>query len=66
MLSNRVRPNVEAAPWVIEEIKELEKELLEQARLNGMGSEREARLLAQIAELERENLYLRHQLGGVP
>lgn len=25
-LSDRVRPNVEAAPWVIEEIKKLEKE----------------------------------------
>lgn len=26
-LSKRVRPNCEAAPWVIEEIKRLEKEL---------------------------------------
>lgn len=29
------------------------KEMLEQSRLNGMGSEREARLLGKIAELER-------------
>lgn len=31
----------------------LEKEMLEQARLNGMGSEREALQLGKIAELER-------------
>jgi len=28
-------------------------EALEQARLNGMGSEREARLMARISELEK-------------
>jgi hypothetical protein len=33
-------------------IAELEAECLEQARLNGMGSEREARLMGRIAELE--------------
>ena len=27
MLSGRIRPNSEAAPWVIEEIKDLEKKL---------------------------------------
>ena len=27
MLSNRIRPDVEAAPWVIEEIKHLEQQL---------------------------------------
>jgi hypothetical protein len=26
-LSDRLRPDVEAAPWVIEEVKKLEKEL---------------------------------------
>jgi chromosome segregation ATPase len=34
--------------------KELEAEVLEQARLNGMGSEREARLMAQVEEGRRE------------
>ena len=29
MLSNRIRPDVEAAPWVIEEIKQLEQQLAE-------------------------------------
>lgn len=28
-LSERVRPNIEAAPWVVEEIKRLEVELVE-------------------------------------
>lgn len=27
MLSDRIRPNVEAAPWLIEEVKDLEKKL---------------------------------------
>lgn len=27
MLSDRIRPNIEAAPWVIEEVKKLEQEL---------------------------------------
>jgi hypothetical protein len=27
MLSDKIRPNIEAAPWVIEEIKRLEAEL---------------------------------------
>ena len=39
--------------------RELERELEEQLRLNGMGSEREARLMARVAELERENAALR-------
>lgn len=34
-------------------IKELETELLESARIHGMGSEREAALKARIAELEK-------------
>lgn len=34
--------------------KDLQDEIIEQARLNGMGSEREARLLAQVTELQRE------------
>ena len=38
---------------------EARAEALEQARLNGMGSEREARLMAQVQELQRELLALR-------
>jgi hypothetical protein len=35
-------------------VKELEEEVLEQARLLGMGGERELRLMARVEELERE------------
>ena len=34
--------------------KELEAECNEQARLNGMGAEREARLMARVIELQAE------------
>lgn len=34
-------------------VAEIKKELLEEARLNGKGSEREAKLLAQVAERDR-------------
>lgn len=37
-----------------QKLKESEAECLEQARLNGMGSEREARLIAENAELTRK------------
>lgn len=40
-------------------IRKLEYELNEQLRLNGMGSEREARLIARVAEMEKENAALR-------
>lgn len=36
------------------QIAELQAECNEQARLNGMGAEREARLMAQVAELRAE------------
>ena len=36
------------------EIINLEKELQEQCRLNGMGAERELKLIAQVARLEKE------------
>lgn len=39
-----------------ERIKQLENEVAEQCRLNGMGSEREARLMAQLAECRRKVL----------
>ena len=39
--------------WELEaKAAELEKELAEEARLNAMGAEREARLMARVAELE--------------
>lgn len=40
-------------------IPALEAELMEQARIVGMGAEREARLMARVAELERERDALR-------
>lgn len=43
----------------------LEKEVEEQARLNGMGAERELRLTAQVAELEREIQRLKVQLKEI-
>lgn len=46
--------------WVrAEAARDLERELMEQARLNGMGSEREASMLAQIDRLQKENATLR-------
>lgn len=65
-LSNRVRSNSEAAPWVIGEIRNLESNLeaavseaIEQARLNGIGAEREAALMAKLEAAERERDALR-------
>lgn len=46
-------------------IKRLEKELAEEQRLNSMGSEREARLMARISELEKENARLKANLECV-
>lgn len=45
-----------------EDYARLRAELAEQARLNGMGSEREARLMAQLAACQAENLRLREAL----
>lgn len=41
--------------------RHLEREVMEQARLNGMGSEREAGLLGKVGRLERENAALKEQ-----
>ena len=41
-----------------DELLELSKELEEQARLNGMGAEREAKLLAQLEESKKRELLL--------
>lgn len=43
----------------------LEKEVEEQARLNGMRAERELRLLAQVVELEKEVNQLKAQLKEI-
>lgn len=37
---------------LVDEVNEARKEISEQARLNGMGAEREARLMAENAELK--------------
>lgn len=44
-----------------ERAEKAEAERDEQARLNGMGGEREARLMAKIAQLEKEYLYLEEE-----
>lgn len=49
--------SVEAAAEILAlraRVAELTDEVAEQARVNGMGSEREARLMAQVKELTRE------------
>jgi len=47
---------------LLQKITELEREVMEQARLNGMGSEREAGLLGKVGRLERENADLHKRL----
>lgn len=49
-----IQANIE---WLTERAESAEAEVLEQARLNGMGSEREAKLMAEVATL-------RHQLAA--
>lgn len=52
MLSKRLRPNIEAAPWVIEEIEKLEKSLVsasvELSKESGAANELKKTLTAQI------------------
>jgi hypothetical protein len=45
--------------------RELLAEINEQARLNGMGGEREARLLAQVSKLEKERAQMIAELLNV-
>ncbi len=47
-------------------VAELEAEVQEQARLNGMGAERELALMAQVSRLEAERDQLRAELEKVP
>ena len=42
-----------------QELADAQAETLEQARLNGMGAEREIKLLAQLAACQAENLHIR-------
>jgi len=42
-----------------DKLKEMQAEITEQCRIIGMSGEREARLLARVEELERENEALR-------
>lgn len=46
----------------LERIAELEKDNLEQCRLNAMGSEREARLMARVKELEKDAARYRYAI----
>lgn len=57
-LSDRLRPNIEAAPWVIEEIKELEKAYQEQEE------ELDATMMA-FNILKKENARLREALNYI-
>ena len=47
-------------------VAKLEAEVLEQARLNGIGAERELALMAQVSRLEAERDQLRAELEKVP
>jgi len=52
----------ELSPY--QKIVELEREVEEQARLNGMGSEREARLMAEVKELKLQVKVLKYVFEG--
>lgn len=60
-VENRCRPNLDDidAANLIAEIERLRADLSEQCRLLGMSGEREAKHLAQIERLERDNAKLR-------
>ena len=53
---------IDAAVEMIDRLEAAESECLEQARLNGMGSEREAALMAKLESAEGENTKLRKAL----
>lgn len=52
-------------PEVDKKIRRLEAELKEQLRLNGMGSEREAKLMAMISVKDRQLAIAREALAGL-
>jgi DNA repair exonuclease SbcCD ATPase subunit len=62
-LSQRVRPNSEAAPWVIDEIKALEARIAELERDRDFWHEQAVKLPEQIAALEDERDALHRRLG---
>jgi len=52
-----VRPNDDAVDYcdvLHKQIESLQAELLEQCRLNGMGAEREAKLMGEVERLKRQ------------
>ena len=53
-LTENARLQDSATAAVLERAEKAEAELAEQCRLHAMGSEREARLMARVAELERD------------
>ena len=53
------------AAALLRRIPDLEAEVQEQARLNGMGAERELALMAQVSRLEAERDQLRAELENV-
>ena len=72
---NELRPAVEAAGLnaismqevleLLDRLEEAESDALEQARLNGMGSEREAALLAKLEAAEKERDTLRAKIEAM-
>jgi len=57
--------NPAAVSELLDRLEAAEAEALEEARLNGMGSEREAKHLAQIAALEKERDAMRAELDAL-
>ena len=57
---------MQKAAALLRRIPGLEAEVQEQARLNGMGAERELALMAQVSRLEAERDQLRAELEKVP
>ncbi len=53
---------IDAAVEMIDRLEEAESDALEQARLNGMGSEREAALIARLEAAEKERDALRFEI----
>jgi hypothetical protein len=59
-LYDESRDNPDSLEWLAaNRIEQLEAEVLEQCRINGMGAERELALMAKVERLERENAELR-------
>lgn len=54
---------IDAAVEMIDRLEAAESECLEESRLNGMGSEREAALMAKLEAAEKENKVLREALA---